>query len=79
MRLLRGCTETAFGVHPGAKESAFLRTALHRAAEHDRYVAVDPIGRCGPAGPGLPRTLGLAVGGVLPPCQGDGNYLFLRL
>ena len=50
MRLLRGCTEahmrncneTAFGVHPDAKESAFLKTALHRAAEHDRYdVAVE--------------------------------------
>ena len=35
---MRNCNETAFGVHPDAKESAFLKTALHRAAEHDREV-----------------------------------------
>ena len=52
MRLLKGCdtahmrncNQTAKGVDPDAKESAFFKTALHRAAEHDRYdVAVELI------------------------------------
>ena len=39
-----GCNKTERGVNPDAKESAFLKTALHRAAEHDRYdVAVELI------------------------------------
>ena len=52
MRLLMGCDEALMrnceteekGVDPDARESAFFKTALHRAAEHDRYdVAVELI------------------------------------
>eukprot|EP01047_Picozoa_sp_COSAG01_P064242 COSAG01_NODE_8466_length_2777_cov_1.278940_2_plen_588_part_00 len=39
---VRNCNRTAHGVNPDAKESAFGKTPLHRAAEHDRYdVAVE--------------------------------------
>ena len=39
---VRNCNRTFYGVNVDAKESQFGKTALHRAAEHDRYdVAVE--------------------------------------